>query len=152
VAHRDNGTAFQHSDAGPLASSEMSGAVRPMIDPHPDGPGPRLAASCCGGHGPARRENADIHPRIAERILRKRIEADPLNMELKGDWVVLQCNQVLGDVSAGKRAGLEARLIRACQAINGMLMFDAADETWMQLRDELDTALAKFACIERTAS
>jgi hypothetical protein len=97
----------------------------------------------CGTQGD--HDGSTRHPLIEERLLRRLIEKNPQNMELKTAWIALQRILAFADSNAGRGKKAAHRLAHACNAINEMLAFDPCNETWLQQRDRLDLDIAKLA-------
>jgi hypothetical protein len=96
----------------------------------------RQADECDGAHA--------AHPLIRERMLRRRIEKEPHNMELKTDWIALQSELAVADAGTGDLKKAADRLICASKAVNEMIVFDPDNETWIAQRDRLDCDIARI--------
>lgn len=88
------------------------------------------------------------HPLLMERRLRHCIESEPLNMELKTAWIGLQRALASADIRCDQKHRAVERLNRASKAVNEMLYFDPTNESWLELRDNLDLDLLKLTLVD----
>jgi hypothetical protein len=142
LKRRDRKRAPQTGDAPHLADADLGGNVQ-----HAEGgfPADTSPASVSAGI-------YSIHPLIAERSLRARMEAAPLDMDLKFEWIRLQHSIAVSRMREHAPSKALARLIQASRWINEMLMFDPANESWSRLRDDVDADLKEIALAEGTCS
>lgn len=83
--------------------------------------------------------------RLAEEaLLNGLITADPANMRLRQDWVVLQNALADLDIQTGKPELGRARLVRARSVVQGMIAFDHTNRFWRSEREFIDEQLAKI--------
>ncbi len=103
----------------------------------------------------AYRANDDfVHARAEreaeERILDKRIAADPKNMDLKDTWIALQRGFAKLDVHDGKIAAARARLEQALKVVDGIIKFDPSNNEWKKLRERIEKDLSDLPEAART--
>ena len=79
--------------------------------------------------------------------MRKLIRADPLNVDLKNDWLSLQRVLARMEAEQGKKDAAKARLNNAIRTLDEMLAFDSSNQTWSKKRAKLNDDLEKIDSI-----
>ncbi len=90
-------------------------------------------------------ERAARHRLIQDRIIRGLMEADPMNMDLKSDWVALQRILAWMDIRAGHADRAMERIHRAQKVIDDMIAFDPSNKDWIEQREKLKADDADFS-------
>ncbi|MEJ0024876.1 MAG: toll/interleukin-1 receptor domain-containing protein [Rhizomicrobium sp.] len=91
------------------------------------------------------REHAIAERRAQDRIMRRLMAADPLNMDLKSDWIALQRVLARIEAKSGERDAALARLGQALSTIDEMVGFDRNNKVWPVVKSKLNADKATIS-------
>jgi hypothetical protein len=86
--------------------------------------------------------NALRHRLLDEQLLQKLMKSDPMNMDVRIDWVAVERALAKLDAKSGRSAMAIARLERVSALVDEMVQFDPANSTWRQQKTWLAAQLS----------